>query len=161
MLAYFRRRADDSSVEFVSGTQKQIPNEMKARLQAVGRFCRGYDYYGASQFTNPEACGVAFEIGEDGRTMNPRPRQQTYPDLVHEMYLASCEPENSRYQQFMDIVGLRGLRLIDSLVFKKVLASSRHIVRVGGDIKKRRNKRYLVVPTVTIRETTLSPNQHF
>jgi hypothetical protein len=159
LVAYFSRGAvgNQPTQEELS---KTITPDLKVRLKNIARFCGGMKYYGASQFTNPGSCRVAFEIGEDGQRTTFRARQEGHTRILFDMYQASRDPENSRYQQFLDIVGPHGLKLIDSLSFKRVLTSSSDtLVRLGGDIEKRKNKRYLVVPTVTIGKRHLSPNQ--
>jgi hypothetical protein len=76
------------------------------------------------------------------------------------MYSASKSSTDSRYGQFIDIVGRKGLGLIGDLTFKEVPTSSiDHSVRVGGKIEIRRHRKLLVVPQFRIGKQRLSPNQ--
>jgi predicted ATP-dependent endonuclease of OLD family len=76
------------------------------------------------------------------------------------MYSASKQESNERYQHFLEIVGPRGLRLIDSLEFREVRTpSTEYSVRVGGRVEVRKLDRLLVIPQFKIGGQKLSPNQ--
>jgi ABC-type thiamine transport system ATPase subunit len=76
------------------------------------------------------------------------------------MYSAQKAGTPHRYNQFMDIVGPRGLRLIDGLTFREVQTSSIHYsVRVGGRVEVRRRHKLLVIPQFRLGKQKLSPNQ--
>jgi hypothetical protein len=79
---------------------------------------------------------------------------------LFEIYSASKVSTNSRYEQFIDIVGRKGLGLISDITFREVPTSSiDHSVRVGGKIEIRRRRKLLVVPQFRIGKQRLSPNQ--
>jgi predicted ATPase len=60
----------------------------------------------------------------------------------------------------MEIVGPKGLSLIDDLTFREVKSSStEYSVRVGGKVERRRRENLLVIPQFKIGRQTLSPNQ--
>jgi len=76
------------------------------------------------------------------------------------MYSAQRDESNTRYRQFVDIVGQKGLRLIDELTFREVPTSSvDYSVRVGGKVEVRKRHKLLVIPQFRIGKQTLSPNQ--
>src|SRR6185295_120196 len=76
------------------------------------------------------------------------------------MYTADKAVDNRRYVQFLEIVGPRGLRLIDGLRFKAVPTSSTdYSVRVGGRVETRKRHKLLVIPQFKIGNQKLSPNQ--
>jgi ABC-type lipoprotein export system ATPase subunit len=128
-------------------------------LGKVSDFCAGIKYYGASQFTNPSSCPVSFEIEGDGRASGPV-RLAGHARLLYNIYSASKANPPDRYQQFLDIIGPNGLRLITGLTFREVPTSSiDHSVKVGGKVEKRPRKKLLVVPQFRIGRQRLSPNQ--
>jgi Fe-S cluster assembly ATPase SufC len=76
------------------------------------------------------------------------------------MYSAQKSDPNNRYNQFIDIVGPRGLRLIDALKFREVrTSSSEYSVRVGGRVEVRTRHKLLVIPQFRLGKQRLSPNQ--
>jgi len=128
-------------------------------LTNVSRFCRGIRYYGASQFTNPGSSPVSFEIEQEGSSTRLY-RLRGHARLLYDMYSARESGSTERYAQFIDIVGPKGLRLIDGLTFRKVPTSSiDYSVRVGGKLEVRRRRKLLVIPQFRIGKQRLSPNQ--
>lgn len=127
-------------------------------INRVFRYCHGMRYYGASQFTNPGACPTSFEIEQEGeRTRLHRLRGHTR--ILYNMYTAQ-KSGAAGYQNFIEIAGPRGLRLIDNLKFRVVNASSAQFsVRVGGKVEVRRRNKLLVIPRFRIGKQELSPNQ--
>jgi len=68
-----------------------------------------------------------------------------------EMCIRDRAKSNRQYKQFIDIVGQKGLGLIDSLTFREVKSSStEYSVRVGGKVERRRRDNLLVVPQFKI-----------
>jgi hypothetical protein len=94
-----------------------IPSWVARAMARVAEFCRGIKYYSASQFTNPLSCPSSFEIEEEG-TRQRLFRLRGHARLLYDMYSAEQSRKDGRYSRFMDIVGIRGLRLIDGLSFK-------------------------------------------
>ncbi len=75
------------------------------------------------------------------------------------MYISKNEDQPG-YSAFMDIVGPKGLKLIDALDFKTVPTSSvDYAVRVGGKLEERKRNKLLVIPQFRIGKQKLSPNQ--
>ncbi|MFZ0463287.1 MAG: AAA family ATPase [Candidatus Acidiferrales bacterium] len=134
----------------------EIPDVVRAALLKVFSFCTGMRYYGASQFTNPGVCPASFEIERD-ETRSRSLRLHGHARTLFNMYSAQ---KTERYRQFIEVVGPRGLRLIDKVSFKEVQTSStEYSVRVGGNVEARRRRNLLVVPQFKIGRQTLSPNQ--
>jgi len=128
-------------------------------LGSVARYCAGIRYYGASQFTNPGTCPASFEIEREGGRLG-LPRLRGHAKILYNMYSAQRDESNTRYRQFVDIVGQKGLRLIDELTFREVPTSSvDYSVRVGGKVEVRKRHKLLVIPQFRIGKQTLSPNQ--
>jgi len=131
---------------------------ISSSVAKVVQFCSGIRYYSASQFTNPSACPVSFEIEKEG----PRSRHFRAPGharTLYRMYMAQ-KNEDDKYANFMSMVGPKGLGLVDDVTFKEVPTSSiDYAVRVGGRLEKRRRCRLLIIPRFRIGRHKLSPNQ--
>lgn len=139
-----------------------MPTWANRALGGVAAYCRGIRYYGASQFTNPGACPASFQIEQEGGHQRPF-RIRGHARILHSMYVmyvAERAGRTTRYRQFIDVVGPKGLRLIDQLTFREVHTSSAdYSVRVGAKVEVRRRDRLLVIPQFKIGRQTLSPNQ--
>jgi hypothetical protein len=136
-----------------------LPDWVIPPLRDVTKYCMGLRYYGASQFTNPGTCPTSFEIEREGvhRSLHRLPG---HARILYAMYSASKSDRHRQYAQFLEIVGQRGLRLIDGLRFREVPSSStEYSVRVGGNVERRRRDNLLVIPQFRIGRQTLSPNQ--
>jgi ABC-type lipoprotein export system ATPase subunit len=138
---------------------KESPKWATSAVGEAVRFCEGIRYYGASQFTNPGACPVSFEIEKEGKRQRYF-RLRGHAKILYQMYLAQKEDKRERFDQFFSIVGPKGLKLIDGLTFREVTTSSiEHTVRVGGKVEVRRRYKLLIVPQFRIGKHRLSPNQ--
>jgi len=153
---------------FLHHFQRVYPLEMPKKaaswtfraLSRVATYCRGIRYYGASQFTNPGSCPVSFEIIEEKGERRRPFRLRGHAKILFDMYSAERADSNRPYQQFIDIVGPKGLDLIDELTFREVRTSSTdYSVRVGGRIEVRKRHKLLVIPQFRIGRQKLSPNQ--
>jgi ABC-type lipoprotein export system ATPase subunit len=136
-----------------------IPEWAQSIFATVRKYCQGIRYYGASQFTNPGSCPTSFEIEREGDQRSLH-RIRGHAKILAAMYSASKADSGRQYDQFMDIVGPKGLRLIDGLTFRDVKTSStEYSVRVGGKVERRRRDNLLIIPQFKIGSQTLSPNQ--
>jgi ABC-type lipoprotein export system ATPase subunit len=150
-LRYMRSR---SSKE-ISEPPKWAMNIMKN----VGHFCERIKYYGASQFTNPASCPTSFSIEADGRRLGSA-GFPGHKGLLRRMYVASKRGVETGYPEFLEIVGKRGLCLIDDLQFEEVQTSSvDYTVKIGGKVTEKTRRRILVIPRFEIGRQQLSPNQ--
>ena len=137
----------------------RIPPWVGRAMFSVAQFCAGIKYYGASQFTNPVSCPSSFEIEEAGQRRRLL-RLRGHERVLYDMYSAEQSRKNSGYDRFLDIVGRRGLRLIDNLTFRRVRTSAtEYSVRVGGKVEVHRRNKLLIIPQFKIGRLTLSPNQ--
>jgi energy-coupling factor transporter ATP-binding protein EcfA2 len=128
-------------------------------LAEVAKYCSGITYYGASQFTNPGSCPVFFEIEEENERQTLL-RLRGHAKFLYSLYSASKAEANGPYAQFIDIVGPKGLQLIDNLKFREFQVSSvDRSVRVGGKMEVRTRHKRLVIPQFRIGKQKLSPNQ--
>ena len=158
-LFYFPHFPNMRFSDRVFRKEMNLPKWAILRLSNIARFCAGIRYYGASQFTNPGACPVSLEIETEGDRRRLS-RHRGHTRILYQMYSASKSENRRRYDQFLNIVGPKGLRLIDSLTFREIQTSSIvHSVRVGGKVKVRRLHKLLVIPQFRVGKQKLSPNQ--
>jgi ABC-type lipoprotein export system ATPase subunit len=142
--------------------ERQIPSWAGSTLSKVFEYCKGIKYYSASQFTNPGNCPVSFQIEEEEGTRRRYglSRFRGHERVLYSMYSAQKSDSSGKYEQFIDIVGPRGLKLIDDLKFKEYRTSSiDYSVRVGGKLERRKRNRLIVIPQFKIGKQRLSPNQ--
>jgi ABC-type lipoprotein export system ATPase subunit len=137
-----------------------FPKWAWSAFYTIARQCEGIRYYSASQFTNPSSSPASFQIEEEEGKRRRLTHFHGHQKVLYGMYSASKEGPESRYEQFIEIVGPKGLRLIDNLTFREVKTSSiDYSVRVGGKVERRKRNRLLVIPQFRIGKQKLSPNQ--
>lgn len=155
--------ADGDEVYFASSFMRYLdqadvgPKEAIDVIQRVASFYDGVTYYSASQFTDPTRCPVSLEVEEDKPI-----RIRDYGG--HTKWLYDLYGEYSRntkeYRSFIEIVGRKGIGLLDDIDFKEMPVSNiDYTVRVGGKIRKRQRTKRLVIPQIIINDSTLSPSQ--
>ena len=136
-----------------------VPRETREPLFRIAQFAADMKYYSASQFTNPSACPVSFDVEKEG--FNQRGvRIKGHARFLYDLFSEYKKEDGTSYKQFLEIVGPRGIGLVNKLGFKEILTSSiDYSVRSGGEIQERTRERILVIPQFTIGKHTLSPNQ--
>lgn len=108
---------------YVYRTAMETPKWVQRDIANIGRYCDGFRYYGASQFTNPGACPASIEIEQEGNQRRLL-RLRGHARILYDMYSAHKSKSKDLFREFIDIVGPKGLRLIDDLTFKVVPTSS-------------------------------------
>lgn len=127
-------------------------------LTTIGRFISGMRYYSASQFTNPGRCPVSFEIETEGSRSRGL-RLRGHRKFLYDLFTA-FKRNTAGYQQFFDIIGPKGIGLVEKIDFKSLVTSSvEYSVRSGGRFRKRAREKMLVIPQFTVGRDELSPNQ--
>ena len=82
-----------------------------------------------------------------------------YTKFLSDLY-ESKSKQVAGYDQFFNIIGPKGIGLIDDLDFKEIkISSMEHKVRSGGKVRTKRTKKSLIVPQFFIGRNQLSPNQ--
>lgn len=135
-----------------------VPREAWSLIRAVADFLAQMQYYGASQFTNPARTAVSFEI-EEGEGSLRRHRTSGQAAFLSNLY-SQQKRADPGYSQFLEIVGPKGLHLIDDITFQEIPTSSiNYSVQVGGKVVQQTRSKMLIVPQLTVGTQTLSPNQ--
>ncbi len=136
-----------------------LPDKVIGPFSAIVDTLGEMRYYSASQFTNPADCPVSFEIEKEGaRSRGIRLRR--HAKFLFDLYTSWKSAKTSAYSHFFEIVGPKGIGLIDDITFKEIPTSSiDYSVRSGGRVVQRKKEKILIVPQFRIANNWLSPNQ--
>lgn len=124
----------------------------------ISRLAKSITYYSASIFTNPSNCPISFEV--ESESGSRRGISITgHKKFLYDLY-ESYKKDTEEYQEFIDVVGFDGLKLIDNLSFKEIeTSSSTYKVTAGGHITTKEKKNNLIIPNFIIANNSLSPSQ--
>jgi len=138
------------------GAVDLLPKALELLLENIYCLLRDLKYYSASQFTNPSLCPASFEVETSGtrtRAINLRGHSQ----FLYDLYSAR---NSTVYEEFLNVVGPRGIGLIDELNFTELTASSiQYTVKSGGEVQPRKRDKIIVVPQFVVGRNKLSPSQ--
>jgi len=140
---------------------KNFPSDHKTIkvLGDIARYVSNMKYYSASQFTNPSDCPVSFEI-EKGDHLRRMTRLHKHSKFLFDLFSEYKMAPRARYDKFFDIIGPRGIGLIDNIEFQEITTSSvDYSVKSGGGIQKRKREKHLIIPKFKVDKHKLSPNQ--
>jgi len=136
-----------------------LPDSLIKPLGSIVETLADMRYYSASQFTNPANCPVSFEIEKEGRRSRGI-RLRGHAKFLFDLYASYKSEDDSTYSQFFEIVGPKGIGLVDNIKFQELLTSSiDYSVRSGGSVTQRKKEKVLIVPQFRIAGNGLSPNQ--
>lgn len=129
-------------------------------LTAIGQFLNDAAYFSAAQFTDPTSCPASIEIDQsDHPSWTTIRRLKGHAKFLSDLYAAFKTP-SGQYQEFAEVVGPKGIHLVDEITFQEFETSSvEYAVRSGGRIVKKDKKKSLIVPQFHIGGNRLSPNQ--
>lgn len=137
----------------------KVPTSVRMPIAQIARDLSEMRYYSASQFTNPANCPVSFEIEKEG-TFSRGIGLSGHAKFLFDLYNSSKSPDNTGYMQFFEIIGPKGISLVDNIDFKAIPTSSiDYSVRSGGGVIQRKREKILVIPQFRIGKNNLSPNQ--
>jgi hypothetical protein len=137
----------------------ELPTEHEQKiLSDVISFFNGISYYSASQFSDPSRSPVSIEL-EENRPLR-RPRSLVGHDqFILDLY-KSFKTKDNQYRRYLSTVNNEGIGLVDDISFTEYdMPSSSYNVQSGGKITKIEKNRQLIVPSVSIDGSQLSPNQ--
>lgn len=168
-LALFSRHWSKTGVRYYyrrEGTRvvrSPVPIEVlpaaSQAIETVAHELEDMRYYSASQFTDPGRCPVSFEV-ERNEAADSEARYRGHAKLLRDLYRCSKAEDPSAYEQYFEIIGPKGIRLVDEMVFSEIPTSSvDFVVRAGGEVSQRSREKTLVVPRFRVGRNYLSPNQ--
>jgi energy-coupling factor transporter ATP-binding protein EcfA2 len=108
------------------------PESFKRPFLSIARYLSEIKYYSASQFTNPSKCPVSFQVGTEGQ-MSVGTRGSVHNKFLFDLFTEFKGRENSNYNQFLEVIGPKGIGLVDEIDFKEIPTSSiEYSVRTGS-----------------------------
>lgn len=154
----FRSRRD--VLDRLRWQQVRISASELDSFQAVCDFIKRITYYGAAQFTDVAKCPPSLELEQMTSLWGPR-RRNDHQKFLADVYSAYAHRDQSPdYYHFLELVGPKGLQLIEKLQFPSYqLPQSRLRVAPGGRVTRQTVRRKMVVPTLLFGRTRLSPSQ--
>lgn len=163
---YNRARASHSSRrEYYRYIQQKmwpskLPKPVRSALEAIDKFRTSISYYSASQFTNPSSCPTSFEIDEDGKLRKSyETRENAHVQFLYDLYFQFKNSPDT-YNSYNSLIGKLGLGLVNKIEWKPVVFNTTtYEVKSGGKVVNEQRQRTLIIPTVHLGQSQLSPNQ--
>lgn len=119
-------------------------------------FLNKINYYGATQFSDPKKCPTSLDL-EHISIMNRT--NNHHEKFIHDLY-TTFKSNKALFKKFTNVVGPNSLNLIEEIKFyTHSIPKSQLRVKSGGKIEKIEGKKDIVVPSITIDNLKLSPNQ--
>ena len=158
-LRVLRNLPLDQQKSWVDFASKHLPKMLRV-IKELRRFFQGISYYSASQFVDPSRSPASFQF-EETSIERARRRTPTHSRFLHDLYsLYIIRETTPEYDEFMSIIGPKGLRLVQRIYFSKITyPQSEYLVRVGGSVVKQSSKTQLIIPVFKIDGNKLSPSQ--
>ena len=97
----------------------EMPDSAVEPLNKIATDLSEIRYYSASQFTNPSTCPVSFEIEKEGKKSRGI-GLKGHAKFLFDIYDSAKSSDKTSYIQFLDIIGPKGIKLIDGLKFKEI-----------------------------------------
>ena len=128
-------------------------------IECISKFNREITYYSAAVFTDPSRCPNFFEIENDETMRSSYVGSSRHRQFLYDLYTMR-EERRSEYEEFMSIVGKRGIGLIDRIAWKKIKVLAREVaVRAGGKIVRKKKEGLLIIPTMIVKGLRVGPSQ--
>lgn len=127
-------------------------------IKVIQAFIKRISYYSASQFSDPTKCPISFELDESKQFRSGR-FNYYHERFLYDLYI-NYKTNRKLFNKFLTTVNKEGIGIIDHLTFGEYeMPSSIYEVKSGGKIRKVEKNRQLIIPSVTIDNIELSPNQ--
>jgi hypothetical protein len=147
--------------EWSQSYQKVLGDKALERaLFSINDFRRCISYYSASQFTDPTRCPSSFEVDEDDRLSDVfSSTGGTHLRFLHNLY--RLRKDNLElYESYCEFVSRRQLGLVSRITWKEIeLSSNTAQLKRGGEVKKIRKTKTLVIPKVQVGTAHITFNQ--
>lgn len=138
--------------------------EFVRQLRRLYAFLTSIRYYSASRFTDPSRLPAHIELNEGEDSEATARRASSHERFIRELYFEhrskASKERQSRYQEFIDLVGPSGLKLVDGIEFLEwETENADYSVLPSGKVGVKRAKRLYVIPRFAIGKQRLPPNQ--
>ncbi|SHK46067.1 AAA family ATPase [Hymenobacter psychrotolerans] len=115
-------------------------------------------YYSATQFSDPTKCPISLEL-EDSKLIRPYRKNGVHDLFIYDLY-KSFKTNKKAFLRYLNTINKNGIGLIDDITFLDYsVPSSSYKVRTGGQMQKIEKTKNIVVPSITVDNLSLSPNQ--
>ena len=132
-------------------------DEGQIAVKIVG-FLSGISYYSATQFADPTRCPVSIEFDNVNR-LGGFKNKDIHTKFISDSY-SLFKNDNKAFSRFLNTVNQEGIGLIDDFsFFEHSLSSNLYQVKSVLNINKLEKSKNIIIPSVVVDGTTLSPNQ--
>lgn len=141
------------------GTQIGKKNLTQVNLASIRflMFLESASYYSATQFSDPSKCPVSIEI--EGNRRPYRTGSRPHDNFIYDLYNTKKNDPDGFYS-YLNTVNENGIGLVSDIEFHPYdLPSSSYEIRTGGQVKQIFREKQIIVPSIKIDNSTLSPNQ--
>ncbi|GFO64115.1 AAA family ATPase [Geomonas paludis] len=139
-----------------------IPKDFFEYAARAIEFIESINYYSATQFSDPQRCPTSIELeAREADSAYRYSKRATGPHSAFIMDLVNLHRESpDKYIRYLNLIGPRGIGLIDDLVFDEINFSSEEInVKSGGKVVTDVRTKFIVVPKILLGKKILSFNQ--
>jgi predicted ATP-dependent endonuclease of OLD family len=149
------------SIEKFAANRRKLPREFMDSVIKILNYIESISYYSATQFSDPQKSPTSVELEERENLPKFRIPQRHGPHTSFVLDLVKLKRETPKeYERYLNMIGPKGIGLIDDMAFEEVEFSSEEInVKSGGKIVTDKRKKLIIVPKITIGKKTLSFNQ--
>lgn len=134
-------------------------SDINEALKLISHYLTNFSYYSATQFSDPAKSPISLELEDSRLSTGYSPSRRTHEKFLYDLFIKYTSDKKS-YNRYLNTVGKLGLNLIEDIAFAEhEIPSSSIKVLAGGHIRKISTKRKIVIPSFTIDDLQLSPNQ--
>lgn len=152
-LKFINKPFNDKKIQ-----DKYLNSEEGQTAVKIVNYLSGISYYSATQFSDPTKCPVSIELDEANRFGNFR-NKDIHGKFIFDLY-TSYKNDNLSFKKFIDTINQNGIGLVEDITFfEHPMLSSSYEVKSVNKINQIEKNKNIIIPTVKIDGTVLSPNQ--
>jgi predicted ATP-dependent endonuclease of OLD family len=134
-----------------------IPNNVYDIISKVITYILGFNYYSATQFSDPGKCPSSIEV--DNETQYRRMRSNIHYTFLQDLYNLKNNDENT-FLRYLALVNKKGIGLISDIKFQKINISSETVdIKISGFVNTQKRQKIIIIPKIKIGYSYLSPSQ--
>lgn len=152
-LKFINRPFNDKKIQ-----DKYLNSEVGQTAVKIVNYLNDISYYSATQFSEPTRCPVSIELDDTNRFVNFRTRD-VHGKFIYDLY-NSFKNDSLSFNKFINTINQNGIGLVDDITFfEHSMSSSSYEVKSVSKINQIEKNKNIIIPSVTIDGTVLSPNQ--
>lgn len=134
-----------------------IPNEVYKIVSKGLEYIYGFNYYSATQFSDPGKCPSSIELENENQYR--RIRSGVHNTFLHDLY-SSYKNDKSTFSRYIGLINENGMGLVSGIEFQEINVSSETVnIKIGGSVDTKKRQRLIIVPKIIMGNTYLSPSQ--